>query len=300
MALQIKDQQIHAFRHVMDCGSVTLSAKRLMMTQPGVSRLLKQLEHQLGFALFKRIRGRLESTPEARLFYQEVQRAYIGLEHLKQTALHIKDKQLGFLKISAMPIFALCFLPEVISRFYQDHSDSQISLYSNRSAQVVDDVVSHRVDLGFALVHREDQRYSSKHYQIPFVCILPQGHALAQQSVITPGDLRGLPFVSFEQEDTYRQLIDGLFEQQQIERHLLLESSFSTSIAQMVLKGLGVSIIDPMTAAVFEPQGLMVRPFAPALNLDCSMLMSTESPLSLLCDTFIEIFEEAVKEITGV
>ncbi|BBI54870.1 hypothetical protein HORIV_72910 [Vreelandella olivaria] len=67
-SLHLRDRQILAFKHVMEIGTVSGAARRMLIAQPGVTRLLKQLEHDVGFTLFERVRGRLVPTPEARLF----------------------------------------------------------------------------------------------------------------------------------------------------------------------------------------------------------------------------------------
>lgn len=61
---RLSDRQLQAFQQVMDCGSVSGAARRMLIAQPGVTRLLKQLEHDVGFTLFERRRGRLVPTPK--------------------------------------------------------------------------------------------------------------------------------------------------------------------------------------------------------------------------------------------
>jgi len=66
----MNDRQINAFRHVMRHGSITAAAQALNVSQPAVSRLIADLERQLGFALLIRSGGRSTPTAEAHAFNQ--------------------------------------------------------------------------------------------------------------------------------------------------------------------------------------------------------------------------------------
>lgn len=75
-------RQCEVFRAVMEAGTVTEAAHRLRISQPAVSKMLAQLERDLGLRVFLRQRRRLVPTPEGRALHQEVQRAFVGLEYL--------------------------------------------------------------------------------------------------------------------------------------------------------------------------------------------------------------------------
>ena len=68
----MKFSYVRAFKAVYELGTVTSAANHLFVTQPAISRLISQLEEELGFELFERIKGRLLPTDQGRAFYQEV------------------------------------------------------------------------------------------------------------------------------------------------------------------------------------------------------------------------------------
>lgn len=90
----IKFQQLNAFKAVYELGTMMAASAHIHVTQPAISRLVASLEHQLGFALFQRIRGRLVPTDKGRAFYQEVGKAFLALEHLEHSARD-KGKSVG-------------------------------------------------------------------------------------------------------------------------------------------------------------------------------------------------------------
>src|SRR3546814_1025700 len=75
-------------------GSVTQAAQSLNLSQPAVSKMLAELEHQLGFQLFLRSRGSaLTVTPEADALFYEVERSFSGIAALKRSEEHTSELQ---------------------------------------------------------------------------------------------------------------------------------------------------------------------------------------------------------------
>jgi len=109
--MRLSHRQIEAFRAIIESGSVTAAADLLFLTQPSVSRLLADLEAELGFALFARIGRSLTPTPEADALYEEVRRSFVGLQEISRVADDIRQYRSGSLKIAAMPALGLQFLP---------------------------------------------------------------------------------------------------------------------------------------------------------------------------------------------
>lgn len=70
--MTLRFRQLQAFHAIVETGTVTGAAVLLGISQPGISNLLAQLEHQTRFKLFERVRGRLITTPEANMLYHEI------------------------------------------------------------------------------------------------------------------------------------------------------------------------------------------------------------------------------------
>ena len=64
-------RQLEAFQAVFRAGSFTLAGKLLFVSQPAVSRLILELEQEIGFKLFERHKNGLQPTPEGQLIFDE-------------------------------------------------------------------------------------------------------------------------------------------------------------------------------------------------------------------------------------
>ena len=94
-------RQCEVFRVVMEAGTVTAAADLLHVSQPAVSKILAQLERDLGFRAFLRVRRRLVPTPEAQALYDEVRRAFVSLDYLTRFARDLKGLRQGRLVLAA-------------------------------------------------------------------------------------------------------------------------------------------------------------------------------------------------------
>src|SRR3569833_4459823 len=83
---RINSRQVEAFRAMMLTGSVTEAAKLMKVTQPAVSRLLRDLQALLKMELFERRGTGLVPTAAALALYTEVERSFVGLERITAAA----------------------------------------------------------------------------------------------------------------------------------------------------------------------------------------------------------------------
>ena len=79
---RINSRQVEAFRAMMLTGSVTEAAKLMAVTQPAVSRLLRDFQALLKMELFERRGSGLVPTAAATALYMEVERSFVGLERI--------------------------------------------------------------------------------------------------------------------------------------------------------------------------------------------------------------------------
>lgn len=284
-------RQLEAFRAVMLTGSVTQAAQSMHLSQPAVSKLIADLEYILGFQLFVRSKGSaLTVTPEAGYFFHEVERSFIGIDALKQTASDIRNLSTGNLHVASLPALSFSFLPRVIRDFRNDHPGVSIRLYTHASSTVRQLVANQQFDVGLATRAHEIPGVSSSTFlRSVGACILPPGHRLAGKAFIEPADLAGEPFISLLHGDQTRRRIDRIFEDAGIERDLVVETQYAITHCSLVTQGVGCSIVNPATTIDFVSQGLVVLPFKPRIEFEYMLYTPSLRPLSQTALRFLEI-----------
>lgn len=287
-------RQLEAFRAVMLSGSVTQAAQSLNLSQPAVSKMLSDLEHQLGFRLFQRSRGSaLTITPEADAFFYEVERSFSGIAALKRVAEDIRNMATGTLRIAALPALAVSFLPRVIGAFRETHPGVTVQLQTRSSSTVRQWMANQQFDIGLATPARELPGIRMERFlRCPGACVLPPGHRLAAKEVIRPADLEGEAFISLALEDGARHRIDRIFEDAGVNRNMVIETQYAMTICALVMQGLGCSILNPVTASDYAERGLLVRRFMPEVFFEYMIFTPRLRPISQVAVAFIAMLEE--------
>ncbi len=289
-------RMIEAFRAVILNGSISEAAVFLHISQPAVSRLIKDLEAEIGFQLLERRQGRVFANDDALVLFEEVDRSYIGLDRISQAANRIRKRETGALNIACMPAIGLSLMPRVLASFQKIYPDIEINIQVVRSITVIQLLTSMQCDIGFVeSTYSAPSIESGPVYTMDSVCILPPGHRLCETSIVTPADFEGEPFISLGSNDKTRFKIDAIFETADVNRQLKMEAPLMNIVCALVIEGCGVSIVDPMTAAMFAPRGLIIKPFQPSPPFSFRSLSSSRISGTSLVSDFYEIFSKEVK-----
>lgn len=291
-------RQIEAFRAVIEHKTVTRAAQMLHVSQPAVSRLIADLEYHVGFALFKRVKGRLVPTPEARALYEDVERAFVGLNKITETAREIREFRTGRLFISCMPALALSMLPGMVHDFSSRYPGITISLQAHSSQRVLEWVGTQQCDLGFIGMHIEDPAVTISPLATGYLrlMMLPS-HPLAMKQVVDIQDLEDQPFVSLGQLQDVRPIIDQAFHSAGVKRRMRIETQLSSVACELVKAGAGVSLIDPVTASFYSKQGLVSKPFLPAIDFHYSAVLPAYRPPARLAVEFLEDAQSQLQHV---
>ena len=258
---RLTHRQIEVFRAVMLVGQVTRAAEMLHTSQPTISRELARLEQLLGYALFERAKGRMRPTARAMALLEEVEASFVGLERISAHAASLARFSQGRLSLACLPALAQALVPEAVARFACQAPEASVSLVPLESPQLGAALTAQRHDLGLTEETAPEACGHQPLVRTQEVVVLPAGHALAQQRVLTPAHLAGLAFVSLSPADPYRQRIDEVFEAAGVQRRLAVESASAASVCALVRAGLGVALVNPLTALAMA-DGLVLRPFA--------------------------------------
>lgn len=287
----LNSRQVEAFRALMLTASTVRAAELMHVTQPAVSRLVRDLQEALELKLFERRGTRLVPTNEAVSLYGEVERSFVGMERIAQAARELRTRRAGVLRVAAMPALCNGFLPRFSGQFLAERPRIDFALLGLISSSVLDWVISDQCDLGFAAAPIEHAAASFEAMPpVRYVAVLPEGHRLARRRVLRPRDFANQPFVALGPTTPSRHLIDDVFSRHGISRVLRVETPLSEIACALVASGLGLSICDPFTANEYSTRGVVSRPFEPALAFQVSALYPSHRALSPVAREFISGF----------
>jgi DNA-binding transcriptional LysR family regulator len=292
----LNSRQVEAFRAVVLTGGVGKAAGLINVTQPAVSRLIRDLQHHLGLTLFERRGTKLVPTSEALSLYAEVERSFVGLERIAETAAELRTRRAAYLRIAALPALANGFLPHFMGGFLAERPKLNIVLSGMASHAVVSAVAQGQCDLGFAEVSFGHAAVETERMPAaPYVAVLPRNHRLARKAKIRPGDFEGENFISLGPSSVSRFRIDRLFTEHGITRVMRIETPLSEIVCALVGSGIGVALCEPFTATEYATRGGIVqRPFEPRLEFEFGVFYAAHRTISPVAREFVGEFRAHV------
>ncbi|SFU08095.1 LysR family transcriptional regulator [Sedimentitalea nanhaiensis] len=289
----LSQRALEAFREVMRCGTVSGAAEEMRVSQPAISRQIRDLEERLDLRLFTRHGGRITATPEAHEFWTEVERNLVGLKQIERAAEQIKRGQRATMTIAAAPVFALTVLPEAVAQLHQQQPRLTTSFMSMTTLPVVRQVALGQCQIGFGMqTHHKFEIDLISAGAFPYRFIATADHPLADKETIRVEDLAGQDFVGFEDSTQTGRNLDRLFAGMENPPLVRFRSYLSHIVSVMALRGLGIALVDPFTAETHEQMGGISRPFLSAERFEYSIIKAVGARLSSECDALLQTFEK--------
>jgi DNA-binding transcriptional LysR family regulator len=265
-----------------------------LRTQPQVSRMIASLEKSLQLPLFAREGRRLVPTQEGLQFFQYVEPLLLGLDGVKNIAHDIKSKRGRPLVIAAEPFLLHALIPEAIQDLSR-HGELRcaveiclrgLGLWMSRT----------HADLGVvALPFSQTDMLRVNFADAELVAVLPRGHALAKRTVIDLAALHGERFIALTPSTLLRAQIDIAAARAGVAINPVIEAASGVTACELVVRGLGVTVADPIVATSFLPAGVAIRRLSTPLRLGYGFLI----PKDLGGIEQISLVMQAVTEATA-
>lgn len=286
----MRERQIEVFRAVMNHGGINRASEMLNISQPAVSRMISALELDTGLTLFERSGRAVKPTPEAHQFKREVDTFFIGLDRIAGAAEEIRELRRGHVRMTVMPALALTVAPTIIRKVTEKHPTIKTTLDVHTSPRIGDLIGSGQFDLGIGhlSINRPEVEVLGT-WHVDCVCVMSSGHPLAGRKVLRPEDLDGEGFVSLSYQTDTAQWLGQVFQTSGVRPKILVEAQPSYVACLLAAEGLGITIIDALTAEFFRSDTLSVVPFGPGIPFEFKLMKPAGTRSSALASDFAEI-----------
>ena len=257
--------QIHAFLAIAELESFSLAAERLHITQPAVSKRIRQLENSIDVQLFDRIGKRSILTPNGTAFKPHAERI---LEELKSFRSGLSRQQAtpsGSLSFATSHHIGLHRLPQTLRAFKIRYPQVDLDLQFMDSEDACAAVANNELELAIVtLPEHGDERLDYEAIWIDrLVVVLATDHPCATDTDITPQSLLRHAAILPSKGTFTRKIINSLFAGQREQLNIILETNYLETIKVMVAANLGWSILPESmvdaTLTAHQLQGLDLR-----------------------------------------
>ena len=290
----IQSRQVEAFRAVMLTGAMTAAAEMIHVTQPAVSRLIRDLEAECGFRLFERSGNTLAPTGQARSLLMEVERSFIGLRRIQEYARDLRDGRGGTLRVAALPAMS-GFLPRFVAKFSRERPRLDILVDCLPSPTIREHVASGQLDIGVVAAPFRGAGLTPTVLEDNAVVALPERHRLAGKRFVAISDLGGEDMILLTKfMEGRRHPVELALQGMKLGKVIATPASELACV--LVSESAGVAIVDPFSASEFVGRGIVLRPLKPASVIGTAVVRARGRAPSIAAEEFHAAFVAHARE----
>jgi DNA-binding transcriptional LysR family regulator len=290
-------RQLRAVLAVAEYRSFVAAAAALRLSQPTLTRTVKQVEDRLGVALFNRTTREVAVTEAGKEFAALAERLLndlrIGVEGVRS---HTREPR-GQIVVSSVLSLANLMLPSLIAGCRRRFGGIEIHLREGLQNQVRDEVRSGIADFGVCFADRLPANVAAEPIGTERLrVVMPAAHALAARRAIGLAMLADLPLVSLPAESRTRQMLDRAAGAAATPLLYVMTANRLPTIFSLVRNGVGVTVVTASECPPAADRTLAARPLvAPAICGELAIVRLRERELGLAAAALIGVVKKGLR-----
>ncbi len=235
--------QLRVFQAVAQTRSFTRAAETVHLTQPGISKHIKQMEEYFGTPLFDRLGKKVALTQAGEILFAATQEVMASIETAERKIEELKGLLGGKLMLGSSFPIGVYILPGVLAAFRKKYPAVDVALEISLSDKISALILANKLDLGLVSHEVHDPRLQSKEFMTDeLVAIFAHDHRWAAKRRIKPQDLVGERFIVAARGAGTRAVVEERLKEKGIVLQHLLDFGNLEGVKHAVEVGLGVSI----------------------------------------------------------
>ncbi|MBW2650775.1 MAG: LysR family transcriptional regulator [Deltaproteobacteria bacterium] len=228
--------------------SFSRAAKKMYLTQPSLTKHIKNLEEETGVQLVDRKSRDMSLTPEGRILCESAKRVFGLIDDTGEKIARMKENESGSIHIAASTIPATYILPHSLSKFRDRHKGIHCHVRTNDSDLTLDMILNDEAEIGFIGREVAGRKLCAESlWRDRLVLVVPASHKWSERGKVSLGEVSTEPFVSREQGSATRKVLEEYLRKNTDLTlsgfDIVCELGSSEAVKEAVLAGLGVSII---------------------------------------------------------
>ncbi len=211
------DYRDHVFLTVAENLSFSKAAEALFVSQPAVTKHIKELESKLNISLFQRKGNKIYLTEAGRLTYDHLKKIRLSYKALEYDIERLNNAFKGSLRIGASSTISQYLLPKVLAAFYKRYPQIELFLFNGNSFEMEQKLLDNEIDM--ALVENESSQSNIKYLDFQddeIIVVTGQNSVFGKRKTINLNDISEIPIVLREQGSGTLQVIQKALAKHQV------------------------------------------------------------------------------------
>jgi len=290
-------RQVTYFAEVAKQKNFTKAASTLHISQPSLSKTIKNLEDELGAPLFYRGAKQLELTDTGEVFLTNAKTVLDAFDNLTAELDDVGELKKGEIKIGIPPIIGAAFFSSLISKYIELYPSIQMSLHEVGSNKIKEGVSEGELDVGLIcnLPIQKENYETIKLLRDPLMLIVHKDHSLAEKREVKFAGIENEPMILYRRDFSLHDRILEACGNHGFHPNVVCESSQKDFIIEMVEAKLGVALLPSKICSEIANENIKAIPFdKPAVHLELAMIWKKDKYLSHAVREFIHMTQSQV------
>lgn len=291
-------QQLEAFVCLVEERSFSVAARKILLTQPSLSKHIKNLEDFAGCSLISRTKAGINLTSEGSILYGYAKRILRLRDEAREKIIISRNAVSGIIFVAASTIPATYILPPFLTTLKKTHPEILVNLSPGDSDNVIHMVLDGHAEIGFIGKPVNDRRLTSEQvWSDELVLIVPSGHPWESSAGVSVSELSQEPFVARGKGSGTMSEFDEFLRSHHKTNlssfNIVCEMGSTEAVKEAVIAGLGVSVLSIQAVRRELLQGVLIQIPISGPKINRSFLMIRKRHMMPLPHhlAFIETFK---------
>ena len=222
------------------------AADKLFISQPGLSKQIREMENTLGYALFERNNRNVQLTKAGAYLQKEITLLMTQNEGILRHAQHISEGNEGEIHLGYVGSAMQTIIPKLLIQFRKKYPSIHFSLQEMDNNRQINDLLGNKIDIGFVRLNEVPKALSLRPvFDETFSLVLPKKHTLNSRNFTSLNQLKEEQFIFFEKaySPSYHKKVMSMFEDCGFSPTVSHTSVHATTIYRLVENNFGVAIV---------------------------------------------------------
>ncbi|WP_413795981.1 LysR substrate-binding domain-containing protein [Aeromonas dhakensis] len=273
--------------------SFTRASEKLFVTQPTISKMIRNMEEELGQPLLSRAGRRFTLTDSGRVLFNRAQTILAEMQQLEAELADLQSLQFGRLALGIPPMVGHVYA-DLIRAYRSRYPKVELSIVEYGGRRIEQAVLEGELDLAITMLPtREEGALSVLELdQYPIQVVLPDLPRWRDCGEIRLEALRDEPFLLYTQAFTLSERLEQACRAAGFEPQVAARSSQWDFLTAMVRSGMGVAFLPEPICRRLAPDGLVLRPLVPELSWRLGVIWPSELYLSRTAEAWLALCRE--------
>ncbi len=294
-------QNLRVFLKVAELEHITRASEELNLSQPAVTKTIQGLEHEVGLELVERQGRRIALTHAGRVLQGYARQIFTLEREMEESLASLRDVESGEVTLAANTTAGVYLLPPIVARFRTRYPQVNLHIAILNSQEIVDEILNWNLDFGLVEVDASMLPPGLKVEAFAYdelILVVAPGHPWNRLDSVQPEALSEMALLLREPGSGVREAVEQELLRHDIAIHPLFTLTDNEAIKQMVMSGVGASIVSSLSVQRELANGDLVQVPIAGIELrpQLSLIQRVDKQLSRAAQAFCAFLRPSINQ----